>query len=315
MDPDRDTTRDPQLESDSDAKFDPDLDHDSDSDFDPDGENKLVAAACYQYSHLPESQIRMKVEAMSVADKTDILNAYIGNRDNRRHRPGRAFESIDYRFDVLSDYGAFRDMQRHRLLTIEWQPLTPYHGYSRPELVDAAGGAEMFDEVMARSASLYDALAADHPYQASYAVSMAYRIRYVMQFNAREAMHMLELRSGPQGHPSYRRVALEMHKQISEKAGHHAVAAATRRVVLQSWDVYSDQGVAQGWYIAGPLALKSMLRVKRHVGDLFIPQNSSERIVFRCRVNSIGRNARATHGGFLHGDLLRVLTARTRIDE
>jgi hypothetical protein len=74
-------------------------------------------------------------------------------------------------------------------------------------------------------------------------------------------------------------------------------------------------GVAQGWYIAGPLALKSMLRVKRHVGDLFIPQNSSERIVFRCQVNSIVQNARATHGGFLHGDLLRVLTARTRIDE
>jgi thymidylate synthase ThyX len=202
-------------------------------DFDPDGENKLVAAACYQYSHLPESQIRMKVEAMSVADKTDILNAYIGNRDNRRHRPGRAFESIDYRFDVLSDYGAFRDMQRHRLLTIEWQPLTPYHGYSRPELVDAAGGAEMFDEVMERSSSLYDALAADYPYQASYAVSMAYRIRYVMQFNAREAMHMLELRSGPQGHPSYRRVALEMHKQISEKAGHHAIAAAMSHMTTE----------------------------------------------------------------------------------
>ena len=202
-------------------------------DFDPDGENKLVAAACYQYSHLPESQIRMRVEAMSVEDKTDILNAYVGNRDNRRHRPGRAFESIDYRFDVLSDYGAFRDLQRHRLLTIEWQPLTPYHGYARPELVDAAGGAEMFDEVMARSSSLYDALAADYPYQASYAVSMAYRIRYVMQFNAREAMHMLELRSGPQGHPSYRRVALEMHKQISEKAGHHAVAAAMTHMTTE----------------------------------------------------------------------------------
>jgi len=84
----------------------------------------------------------------------------------------------------------------------------------------------LFDEVMARSASLYDALATEYPHQASYAVSMAYRIRYVMQFNAREAMHMLELRSGPQGHPSYRRVALEMHKQISEKAGHHAVAAS-----------------------------------------------------------------------------------------
>lgn len=195
-------------------------------DFDPDGENKLVAAACYQYSHLPESQILAKVENMSTAEKTAILTTYIGDRDNRRHRPGRAFERIDYRFDVLSDYGAFRDLQRHRLLTIEWQQLTPYNGYARPDLVDAAGATEMFDEVMNRSSSLYDALVADHPHQAAYAVSMAYRIRYNMQFNAREAMHMLELRSSPQGHPAYRRVAIEMHRLIAEKAGHHAVANA-----------------------------------------------------------------------------------------
>lgn len=195
-------------------------------DFDPDGENKLIAAACYSYSHLPESQIIAKVAAMSTEDKAAILREYVGNRANRRHRPGRAYERTDYRFDVLSDYGAFRDMQRHRLLTIEWQQLTPYHGYSRPDLVDAAGMTAVFDEVMDRSASLYDALVGEHPHQASYAVSMAYRIRYAMQFNAREAMHMLELRSSPQGHPSYRRVALEMHRQIAEVAGHKAIAAS-----------------------------------------------------------------------------------------
>ena len=200
-------------------------------DFDPDGENKLVAAACYQYSHLPESQIRMRVEAMSVEDKTDILNAYIGNRDNRRHRPGRAFESIDYRFDVLSDYGAFRDMQRHRLLTIEWQRLTPHHGFVRPELIADAGLGDQFDEAMERSSALYDALLSDYPSQAPYAVSMAYRLRYVMQFNAREAIHMLELRSSPQGHPSYRRVAIEMHRLIAEQAGHKAVAEAMTHLV------------------------------------------------------------------------------------
>jgi thymidylate synthase ThyX len=82
----------------------------------------------------------------------------------------------------------------------------------------------MFDEVMDRSSSLYDALVTDYPQQAAYAVSMAYRIRYVMQFNAREAMHMLELRSAPQGHPAYRRIALEMHRQIADVAGHRALA-------------------------------------------------------------------------------------------
>lgn len=203
-------------------------------DFDPDGENKIVAAACYAFSHLPESQILAKVEKMTTEEKSEILRNYVGNRDNRRHRPGRAFERTDYRFDVLSDYGAFRDMQRHRLLTIEWQPLTPYHGFSRPDLVDAAGAAEQFNEVMDRSAALYDALVGDHPSQASYAVSMAYRIRYSMQFNAREAMHMLELRSSPQGHPSYRRVALEMHRLIAEKAGHHAIANAMSHMTTEA---------------------------------------------------------------------------------
>ncbi len=104
--------------------------------------------------------------------------------------------------------------------------LTPNHGYTRPELVDEAGLGPVFDEAMNRSASLYDALRPDFEPQASYAVSMAYRVRYVMQFNAREAIHMLELRSSPQGHRPYRRVALEMHRLIAEQAGHRAIAAA-----------------------------------------------------------------------------------------
>ncbi|MCH1435971.1 MAG: FAD-dependent thymidylate synthase, partial [Acidimicrobiales bacterium] len=132
----------------------------------------------------------------------------------------------DYRFDVLSDYGAFRDLQRHRMLTIDWQPLSPRHGYVRPEAVEAAGVTAEFDAVMDRSAALHDALLVEHPEQASYAVSLAYRVRYSMQFNAREAMHMLELRTSPQGHEAYRRVCQRMHTAIAEVAGHRAVAAA-----------------------------------------------------------------------------------------
>lgn len=203
------------------------------TDFDPDGENKIVAAICYPHTALPESQILEKVARMTVDEKLSILRAYVGDRTNRRHRPGRAFERTDYRFDVLSDYGAFRDLQRHRLLTIEWQQLTPNHGYTRPDLVDEAGMADVFDEVMSRSAALYDEL---HPHfleQASYAVSMAYRVRYTMQFNAREAMHMLELRSSPQGHPAYRRVALDMHRLIAEQAGHRAIAETMNHLTVE----------------------------------------------------------------------------------
>ena len=203
-------------------------------DFDPDGENKIVAAALYPRTHLPESQVLAAVERMSVAEKTEILESYVGDRANRRHRPGRAFERTDYRFDILSDYGAFRDLQRHRILTIEWQALTPYHGYARPELVVDAGMGDEFDGVMDRSHALFETLSHDYPDQAGYAVSMAYRLRYVMQFNAREAMHMLELRSSPQGHPAYRRVALEMHRLIAEKAGHRAVAAAMTHMTTEA---------------------------------------------------------------------------------
>ncbi len=203
-------------------------------DWDPDAEDKLLAAVCYASSGLPEHQLLERVRDLGADDRVALLRAYVGERENRRHKPGRAFERVDYRFDVLSDYGAFRDLQRHRLLTIEWQRLTPYHGYSRPELVDDAGATALFDEAMTRSAELYDTLAPDLPEQASYAVAMAYRLRYVMQFNAREAIHLLELRSSPQGHPSYRRVALEMHRQIAEVAGHRAIAAAMSHMTVDA---------------------------------------------------------------------------------
>jgi thymidylate synthase ThyX len=203
-------------------------------DFDPDAENKLLAAICYSHSSLPESALLERVRRLGVDEKLALIRAYVGERGNRRHKPGRAFERVDYRFDVLSDYGAFRDLQRHRMLTIEWQALTPNHGYTRPDLIDVAGVGGLFNETMERSARLYDDLRPLFLHQASYAVAMAYRLRYVMQFNAREAIHLIELRSAPQGHPSYRRVVLEMHRLIAEQAGHFAVADAMRYLTTEA---------------------------------------------------------------------------------
>ncbi|MEZ5221242.1 MAG: FAD-dependent thymidylate synthase [Ilumatobacteraceae bacterium] len=203
-------------------------------DFDPAAEEKLVTAICYPHSNLPEHQLAERVRRLGTAERAALIRAAVGDRENRRHKPGRAFERVDYRFDVLSDYGAFRDMQRHRMLTIDWQRLTPNHGYVRPELVDDAGMADVFDDAMARSAALYDALKDEFPEQAGYAVSMAYRVRYSMQFNAREAIHLLELRSSPQGHPSYRRLALDMHRLIRDRAGHAAVAAAMTHLTTEA---------------------------------------------------------------------------------
>lgn len=203
-------------------------------DFDPEAEDKLLAAICYPHTSMPETQVLDRVRRLGAEDRLALVRAYVGTRQNRRHKPGRAFERVDYRFDVLSDYGAFRDLQRHRMLTIEWQPLTPRHGFVRPELIDEAGEGARFDDTMRRSSELYHAMNDVFPDQAPYAVAMAYRIRYAMQFNAREAIHLLELRSSPQGHPAYRRVALEMHRLIAEQAGHHAVAAAMHHLTTEA---------------------------------------------------------------------------------
>jgi thymidylate synthase ThyX len=150
----------------------------------------------------------------------------VGERGNRRHRPGRAFERTAYRFDIVSDYGAFRDLQRHRMLTIEWQELTPDLGYEMPALIEDSGLDARFESTMARSAELYALLSEVCPAQAPYALSLAFRLRYSMQMNAREAMHVAELRSGEQGHPAYRVVAQDMHTLIAQRAGHRLIAEA-----------------------------------------------------------------------------------------
>ena len=201
------------------------------SEFDPEGELKVVAAALYAGTDLPDDQLLGVARNLSTDQREAVLRAYAGERLNRRHRPGRAFERTSYRFDVLTDYGAFRDLQRHRLLTLEWQVLTPRHGYTLPEAVEEAGGGADFREVMERSAALWNALTdAGCQSVAPYAVSMAYRVRFYMHMNAREAMHVIELRTAPQGHPAYRRVCQQMHRLIEERAGHRAIAASMKFV-------------------------------------------------------------------------------------
>ncbi|HUW01033.1 MAG TPA: FAD-dependent thymidylate synthase [Acidimicrobiales bacterium] len=195
-------------------------------DFDPDAEVKLVASILYAHVNLPERQLEDRARAMTIDERTEVIETYVGDRTNRRHKPGRALERPNYRFDILADYGAFRDLQRHRMLSIEWQTLSPSHGYTRPESVDLAGLSDEFDEAMHRSSELHDVLAERFPHQAGYAVSLAYKVRFYLDLNAREAMHLIELRTTPQGHPAYRTVGQEMHRLIAEEAGHRAIAAA-----------------------------------------------------------------------------------------
>jgi len=190
----------------------------------PDADIELVTGMLYPHCHLSECQLRDLVAGMTPEERARVVRAYVGDRRNRRHKPGRALERVVYRFDICSDYGAFRDLQRHRMLTISWQELSPRHGYDLPIEVTEAGVEGSWHHTMARQAALWERLYPNFPRQAQYAVGLAWRIRYSIQLNARAAMQMLELRTTPQGHPAYRRICQRMHTLIAEQAGHRAVA-------------------------------------------------------------------------------------------
>jgi thymidylate synthase ThyX len=192
-------------------------------------EDDLLAALLFEASGCSEREVRDAVDGLDADERTALLAELTGERANRRHRPGRGFEALRYRFEIVSDYGAFRDLQRHRMLTIQWQSLTPDLGAGVPEQVELAGCGEEYRRALDISSTEYHRLFdAGLPAAAPYALCLGYRIRYVLDLNAREAMQLIELRSGREGHPSYRAIAHEMHAQIA--AVHPAVAGAMSHV-------------------------------------------------------------------------------------
>ena len=192
-------------------------------------EDALLASLLFESAGVGERQTLERVAQLGVVERAALLGDLVGERRNRRHRPGRGFEALRYRFEVVSDYGAFRDLQRHRLLTVQWQALGPELGAGVPEEVEAAGAGDDYRRALEVSCAEYERLrSGGHEREALYALCLGYRIRYVLDLNAREAMHLIELRSGHEGHPGYRAVAHEMHRQIEQV--HPAVAEAMRHV-------------------------------------------------------------------------------------
>jgi thymidylate synthase ThyX len=192
-------------------------------------EDQLLAALLFEAAGVPEDKTLAAVRDLPADARTAMLGDLVGERANRRHRPGRGFEALRYRFEIVSDYGAFRDLQRHRMLTVQWQGLTPDLGAEVPEEVVAAGCGELYERALDRSRAEYERLrGAGLTDAAPYALCLGYRIRYVLDLNAREAMHLTELRSAREGHASYRAVAQAMHTAIA--GVHPSVAAAMNHV-------------------------------------------------------------------------------------
>ncbi len=202
--------------------------------YDKDAEIKVVAAALYQFSHHPLQQLHKIAKKMTAEERMKVIDEYIGKRSSRRERPLRAAETAYYQFDVLSDYGAYRDLQRHRIMTQIPQLLTAEHGYDTPPEIVEAGFGNEFHRCMKKAAALHKKIAAEMPNEAQYAVPLAYRFRYIMQFNLREAYHLIELRSTPQGHPSYRHVVQKMFRQI--KAVHPTLVHYMKFVNMDELD-------------------------------------------------------------------------------
>jgi thymidylate synthase ThyX len=185
-------------------------------DYDAQAEEKIIAAILYAHARHPLAQLREIVGAMSQEQRRNILTEYFGKRRHRRDKPARAFENIYYAFDTIGNLGAYRDLHRHRILTQERQAFTTTHGYDTPEEIKEVRFKSEFDECMNAAAKLYEEIYRDLPGEAQYVVPFAYRIRWYMKMNLREAVHLCELRTMPQGHPDYRFIAQEMWRKIQE---------------------------------------------------------------------------------------------------
>lgn len=188
------------------------------SDVWPRNEFDLIPDMLYEHSHLSLEELRQSVAGWPYAKKAQVFESYMGERLNRRHKPGRAIEKAHYSWDLVCDYGIFRDLQRHRMVDdLEWQQLTPRYGYEVPDLVEEAGLSELFEACFDLSLGLYSELqSSGYDLEAQYATLLGHRMRWKITYNAREAFHFHELRTSPQGHPGYRKLVLQMHEKLAQ---------------------------------------------------------------------------------------------------
>lgn len=187
-------------------------------DFWPKNELLLVPDMLYEHSNLSQDQLQSEISDWSYDIKARVFKTYMGERLNRRHRPGRALEKAHYSWDLVCDYGIFRDLQRHRMVDdMNWQLLTPRYGYEVPQLIEDAGLVDQFEACFEISLKLYSVLQqAGYQLEAQYATLLGHKMRWKVTYNAREAFHFHELRTSPQGHPGYRKLVLQMHEKLAE---------------------------------------------------------------------------------------------------
>lgn len=198
--------------------------------------DKIIAAIMYEQSPSTTYQtILQQVKKISKSKKIKIIESFVKLRKNRRHRPPRAFEMVNYTFDLINNFGMFRDFHRHRALTLERQLLTTDHGFSMPNEINILGLQKDFKDCMYKTKEVFDKIRKKYPEEAQYVVNFAYNYPYFMHFNLREATHLVELRTVPQGHVDYRKVAQDMYKQIHKV--HPTLSKIIKFVDLKEYDL------------------------------------------------------------------------------
>lgn len=180
-------------------------------------EVKVAAAILYEFAKGQSLESIIKyVGSLMDEERIKIIRTYTQFRSNRRHRPGRAFEMVDYTFEMFTNFGMFRDLHRHRLLTIERQLLSTRYGYDIPHEIIDLGISKDFKDCMYKCHEVYEMISKQMPEQAQYVVNFAFRYPYFLKVNLREACHIIELRTLPQGHTDYRSVCQRLFKYIEQ---------------------------------------------------------------------------------------------------
>jgi thymidylate synthase ThyX len=186
-------------------------------------EVELAATLLYSASHHPYRQIRSLVAALPEARVSEIIELGLHHRGkhDEAQRPFHAGAAL--RFDILMDIGGFRDMHRHRRCTQIIQPISALHGYETPDSGDLGAEVKILTEAgvltefksaveaaHSASAQIADSSAPEAAQSALYLLPLATRIRSLFKMDFAEAQYIIELRSAPAGHFSYRRIAWEM---------------------------------------------------------------------------------------------------------
>lgn len=184
--------------------------------FDPQSIYKVTAALLFAHSDKSLQELTDLCKQLPDEEIARILDGACSARENRRQKSPRALEHAEFTFEIVSDFGAYRDLQRHRMLTQERQLLTCNYGfYTPPEIV----GTEMetdYYEALWHAKEVYDAVACELPEEAQYVVPMAFNIRWYFHVNLRALQWLCELRSAAAGHPTYRLLAQSLAKQVCE---------------------------------------------------------------------------------------------------